>query len=101
MKTFLPVSEAARLLDCSTTHVYKLLQQNYLDERRVGSRHFVVASSLNQFLAQYGTNCSISYIQLVNENPELQERTDSAATENNETSHERKGETNENFILEH
>lgn len=72
---FVTVSEAARRINCSTTHVYRLLKRNYIAEYRNGRSHYIVEESLAAFEAKYchgGNAPAISYIELVNNHPELQ-----------------------------
>lgn len=67
------VAAAARILECSVTHVYRLLESGIIAELRDGRKHYILKQSLDEFVAKYGrfATPTMSYIRLVNENPEL------------------------------
>ena len=71
----LPVSEVARRLSCSTTQVYRLLNEGFLEEYQSGRWHFVTSQSLQRFIETHEhdgrVDVSINYARLVRDNPQL------------------------------
>ena len=71
----LVVSEVARRLSCSTTQVYRLLKEEFMEEFVTGRRHFVKEESVNEFIETHThdgfLDSSLSYARLLRDNPDM------------------------------
>lgn len=74
----LAVSDVAKHLNCSTTQVYRLLAEGFLQDFRCGHRHYVEASSLDHYCKTHKqdgiVNTSLEYARLVKAFSDLSEK---------------------------
>ena len=80
----LSVRDVSKLLNCSTTQVYRLLHEGFLSEYRNGRRHYIIAESVQEYISAHThdgmIDASITYARLVRDICHREERTNYGTT---------------------